>query len=107
MEMLSSPAKMPLKTIISLIRCVLASLYQGPLVRRSIRPSVGNAFFSQRGWREMKSKVLEAGRKFKGRYKTLATENGCSFSMLFHNIRSARGPGFKLLETEIRQWGVK
>ena len=32
---------------------------------------------------------------------------GCSLSMLFHNIRSARGPALELLETEIRRWGVK
>ena len=28
-------------------------------------------------------------------------------SMLFHNIRSARGPGLEMLEVEMRRWGVK
>ena len=32
---------------------------------------------------------------------------GCSLSMLFLNIRSARGPGLEMLEAEMRRWGVQ
>ena len=28
-------------------------------------------------------------------------------SLLFHNVRSARGPGLELLEAEMRRWGVE
>ena len=38
--------------------------------------------------------------------KDIAKNNGCSLSMLFHNIRSARGPGLELFEAEIRRWGI-
>ena len=31
---------------------------------------------------------------------------GCSLSLLFHNVRSARGGGLELLEGEMRRWGV-
>ena len=27
-------------------------------------------------------------------------------SVLFHNVRSAKGPGLELLEAELRRWGV-
>ena len=40
------------------------------------------------------------------RLKTFASSSGCSLSLLFHNIRSARGPGLELFEAEIRRWGV-
>ena len=39
------------------------------------------------------------------RLKDMGTKYGCSVSMLFHNIRSARGSGLELLEAEIREWG--
>ena len=39
--------------------------------------------------------------------KKLAREHGCSLSILFHNIRSAKGPGLELLEGEIRQGGIQ
>ena len=48
-----------------------------------------------------------SGDELLGRLKTMAKEGGCSLSMLFHNIRSARGPGLELLEAEIRRWGIK
>ena len=38
--------------------------------------------------------------------KTVSKSGGCSLSALFHNIRSARGPGLEMLEAEIRRWGV-
>ena len=37
----------------------------------------------------------------------ISRDLGCSLSLLFHNIRSARGPGLELLEMEIRGWGVQ
>ena len=37
----------------------------------------------------------------------MAGEGGCSLSLLFGNIRSARGPGLDLLEAEMRGWGVQ
>ena len=38
--------------------------------------------------------------------KAFAKDKGCSMSMLFHNIRSAKGPGLELLEAEVKRWGV-
>ena len=37
----------------------------------------------------------------------MAKEGGCSLSLLFHNFRSAKGPGLELLETEMRRWAVQ
>ena len=42
-----------------------------------------------------------------GRLRGMASGGGCSLSLLFHNIRSARGPGLELLEAELRRWGVQ
>ena len=39
--------------------------------------------------------------------KGMAKNGGCSLSLLFNNIRSARGPGLELLEAELRGWGVQ
>ena len=39
--------------------------------------------------------------------RKIAKEDGCSMSILFHNIRSAKGPSLELLEGEIRQSGVQ
>ena len=39
--------------------------------------------------------------------KGVARDGGCSLSLLFHNIRSAKGPGLELLEAEMREWGVQ
>ena len=36
----------------------------------------------------------------------MAKRGGCSLSLLFHNIRSAKGPGLELFEAELRRWGV-
>ena len=41
------------------------------------------------------------------RKKQASQERGCSLSLLFHNIRSARGPGLELFESELRRWGVQ
>ena len=46
------------------------------------------------------------GEKVNTQLKAFASGSGCSLSMLFHNIRSARGPGLELFETEVRRWGV-
>ena len=46
------------------------------------------------------------GDKITSRLKSIAKNSGCSLAMLFHNIRSARGPGLELFESEIRRWGV-
>ena len=54
-----------------------------------------------RGCEYCKTKDLAA------QQKKLAKEHGCSMSVLFHNIRSAKGPGLELLEGEIRQSGVE
>ena len=37
----------------------------------------------------------------------MAREGGCALSLLFHNIRSARGPGLELFEAELRRWSVQ
>ena len=42
-----------------------------------------------------------------GRLRGLARDGGCSLSLLFHNVRSAKGPGMELLEAEVRRWGVQ
>ena len=42
-----------------------------------------------------------------GRLRGLARDGGCSLSLMFHNVRSARGPGMELLEAEVRRWGVQ
>ena len=42
-----------------------------------------------------------------GRLRGVAREGGCVLSLLFHNVRSARGPGLELLEGEMRRWGVQ
>ena len=40
------------------------------------------------------------------RLRGVSKNGGCSLSLMFHNIRSARGPGLELLEAELRGWGV-
>ena len=47
------------------------------------------------------------GGEVAGRLRGVAREGGCVLSLLFHNVRSARGPGFELLEGEMRRWGVQ
>ena len=42
-----------------------------------------------------------------GRLKGLAREGGCGLSLMFINIRSARGPGLEMLQAELRRWGVQ
>ena len=42
-----------------------------------------------------------------GRLRGMAKEGGCALSLLFHNIRSARGAGLELLEAELRRWTVQ
>ena len=42
-----------------------------------------------------------------GRLREVVREGGCSLSLLFHNVRSAKGPGFELLEAEMRRWAVQ
>ena len=32
---------------------------------------------------------------------------GCALSLLFHNVRSAWGPGLEMLEAELGRWGVQ
>ena len=46
------------------------------------------------------------GEEITSRLKNFAENSGCALSMLFHNIRSARGPGLELFEAEIRRWGI-
>ena len=46
------------------------------------------------------------GNEFSNRHKEIAKGGGCSLSLLCHNIRSAKGPGLELLESELRGWGV-
>ena len=41
-----------------------------------------------------------------GKLREVAKVGGCSLSVLFHNVRSAKGPGFELFEAELRRWGV-
>ena len=33
-------------------------------------------------------------------------EGGCSLSLLFHNVRSAKGGNLELLEAEMKRWKV-
>ena len=47
------------------------------------------------------------GGEVAGRQKEMGKKHGCSLSLLFHNIRSARGPGLEMLEAEVREWGVQ
>ena len=47
------------------------------------------------------------GNDIAGRQRDLGKVKGCSLSLLFNNIRSAKGPGMELFESEIRQWGVQ
>ena len=42
-----------------------------------------------------------------GHLRQRAKGGGCALSLLFHNIRSAKGPGMELLEAEIKRWGVR
>ena len=49
---------------------------------------------------------LCGGDEVGGQLREVAREGGCSLSLLFHNIRSARGPGLELMEAELRRWGV-
>ena len=42
-----------------------------------------------------------------GKLREVAREGGCALSLLFHNIRSARGVGMELLEAELRRWAVQ
>ena len=47
------------------------------------------------------------GDEVSGRVRGLAKEGGCALSVVFHNVRSAKGPGLELLEAELRRWGVQ
>ena len=47
-----------------------------------------------------------SGDEIRNRLREGAAKEGCSLSLLFHNIRSAKGPGLELLEAELRRWGV-
>ena len=47
-----------------------------------------------------------AGNEIAGCLRGVAKDGGCSLRLLFHNIRSARGPGLELFESELRQWGI-
>ena len=47
------------------------------------------------------------GNEMTGCLRDLGKEGGCSLSMLFLNIRSAKGPGLELLEAEMNRWGVQ
>ena len=42
-----------------------------------------------------------------GQLREVARSGGCSLSLLFHNIRSVKGPGLELLEGELRRWQVQ
>ena len=46
------------------------------------------------------------GDEVAGRLAGLASDGGCSMSLLFHNIRSAKGANLELLEAEMRMWMV-
>ena len=46
------------------------------------------------------------GSEIGGSLRKFAKDGGCSLSILFHNIRSAKGPGIELLEAEMRTAGV-
>ena len=47
------------------------------------------------------------GDRISERLRGLATRRGCALSLVFHNIRSAKGPGLEMLDGELRRWGVK
>ena len=47
------------------------------------------------------------GDEVAGRLAGFAKGGGCSLSLLFHNIRSAKGGGLEMLEAEVRRWGVE
>ena len=42
-----------------------------------------------------------------GRLRGVAREGGCALLLLFHNVRSAKGPGMELFEAELRRWAVQ
>ena len=42
-----------------------------------------------------------------GKLREMARGEGCSLSLLFHNVRSVKGPGLELLEAELRRWQVQ
>ena len=42
-----------------------------------------------------------------GRLRGVAKEGGCALSLLFHNVRSASGPGMEMFEVELRRWLVQ
>jgi hypothetical protein len=44
--------------------------------------------------------------KVAGRMDGLVADGECSMSLLFHNIRSAKGANLELLEAELRVWAV-
>ena len=51
--------------------------------------------------------AYRGGDEVGGRVRGFARDGGCSLSLLFHNVRSAKGPGMELLEAELRRWGVQ
>ena len=54
----------------------------------------------------MKKCSFVSGDDVMNRLREGAMKEGCSLSLMFHNIRSAKGPGLELLEAELRRWGV-
>ena len=47
------------------------------------------------------------GDEVAGRLRGMARVEGCGLSLLFLNIRSAKGPGLELLQAELRRWAVQ
>ena len=50
----------------------------------------------------LKNCAYVGGDEIKNKLKKFAEGEGCSLSLLCHNIRSAKGPGLEFLEAEIR-----
>ena len=46
------------------------------------------------------------GGEVAGRHADFARDGGCSLSLMFHNVRSAKGKNLEMLEAEIRRWQV-
>ena len=37
----------------------------------------------------------------------MASKGGCALSLLFHNVRSAKGGTMEMLEVELKRWAVQ
>ena len=68
---------------------------------KEVRGALGGAGLALRGCE------YTGGDAVGGRLRGVAKQGGVGLSLLFYNVRSAKGPGMELLQAELRRWSVQ